>query len=114
MKVKSLVRLKPKERKVLKQLVSKGIEKVRKITRCRILLLSHEGKTDTDIMETLKVARNTVRQVRSRYAREGLDAAINERPRSGAPKKFTGRQRAKITAIACPLFLPNVHYNPQR
>jgi hypothetical protein len=52
-------------------------------------------------METLKVARNTVRQVRSRYAREDLDAAINERPRSGSPKKFTGRQRAKITAIAC-------------
>jgi transposase len=101
MKVKNLVRLKPKERQGLKQLISKGIEKARKITRCRILLLSHERKTDTHIMGTLKVARNTVRQVRSRYVQEGMDAAINEQPRSGAPKKFSGRQRAKITAIAC-------------
>jgi transposase len=101
MKVKNQVKLKPKERKGLKQLISKGTEKVRKITRCRILLMAHEGKTDTYIMETLEVARNTIRTVRARYIQEGLEAAINEQPRPGAPKKFTGRQRAKITAIAC-------------
>ena len=101
MKVKNQVKLKPKERKELKQLISKGTEKARKITRCRILLMANEGKTDTHIIETLQVARNTVRTVRSRYVKEGLEAAINEQSRSGAPKKFTGRQRAKITAIAC-------------
>jgi len=63
--------------------------------------MAHEGKTDTYIMETLEVARNTIRTVRARYIQEGLEAAINEQPRPGAPKKFTGRQRAKITAIAC-------------
>lgn len=101
MRIKNQVKLKLKERKKLKQLISKGTEKARKITRCRILLLSHEGKTDTHIIEALKVARNTIRQVRSRYVQEGLEAAINEQPRPGAPKKFTGRQKAKITAIAC-------------
>ncbi len=101
MKIKDKVKLKPKERKLLKQLISKGIEKARKITRCRILLLTDEGKTDTQIIEALKVARNTIRTVRFRYVREGLESAINEQPRLGAPKKFTGRQKAKITAIAC-------------
>ena len=101
MRTKNPVKLKPKERKELKQLIGKGTEKARKITRCRILLLAHEGKTDTQIIEALKVARNTIRTVRSRYVQEGLEAAINEQSRSGAPKKFTGRQRAKITAIAC-------------
>ena len=101
MKVKNQVKLKPKERELLKQLISKGSEKARKITRCRILLLAHEGKTDTQIIAALKVARNTMRAVRSRYAQEGLEAAINEQPRSGAPKKFSGRQKANITAIAC-------------
>jgi len=101
MKVKNQVKLKSKERKKLKQLISKGTEKARKITRCRILLMANEGKTDTHIIETLKVARNTIRTVRSRYVKEGLEAAINEQLRSGAPKKFTGRQKAKITAIAC-------------
>jgi len=101
MKIKDKVKLKPKERKLLKQLISKGSEKARKITRCRILLLANEGKTDTQIIEALKVARNTIRTVRFRYVREGLESAINEQPRLGAPKKFTGRQKAKITAIAC-------------
>ena len=101
MKVKNQVKVRPKEQELLKQLVSKGNEKARKITRCRILLLSHEGKTDTQIIDALRVARNTVRTVRSRYVQESLEAAINEQPRSGAPEKFSGRQRAKITAIAC-------------
>lgn len=101
MKVKNQVKVRPKEQELLKQLVSKGNEKARKITRCRILLLSHEGKTDTQIIDALKVARNTVRTVRTRFVQESLEAAINEHPRSGAPEKFSGRQRAKITAIAC-------------
>lgn len=101
MKVKNRVKLRPKEQELLKQLISKGTEKARKITRCRILLLADEGKTDTHIMEVLKTARNTIRTVRSRYVKEGLRAAVNEQSRSGAPKKFTGRQKAKITAIAC-------------
>jgi len=101
MKVKNQVKLRQKERELLKQLISKGSEKARKMTRCRILLLAHEGKTDTQIIEALQVARNTIRQVRSRFVQEGLQAAINEQPRPGAPKRFTGRQKAKITAIAC-------------
>lgn len=101
MKVKNEVKLGLKERGLLKQLVSRGSEKARKITRCRILLLADEGKSDTGIMEALKVARNTVKQVCARYVGEGLDVAINERSRTGAPERFIGRQRAKITAIAC-------------
>jgi putative transposase len=101
MKVKNQVRLRLKERALLKQIISKGSEKARKITRCRILLLADEGKTDTQIIEALMVARNTIRTVRSRYVREGLEAATNEQPRPGIPAKFSGRQKAKITAIAC-------------
>jgi len=101
MKRKNAVRLKVKEKELLRQLLSRGKERARKLTRCRILLLADEGKKDARIIESLRVARNTVRQVRQRYVREGLKAAINEHPRSGAPNKFSGRQKAKITAIAC-------------
>jgi len=100
-KRKNLVRLKQEERELLRRLVSKGKEKARKLTRCRILSLADEGKKDARIMESLEVARNTVRQVRSRYLKEGLEAALNEQPRSGAPEKFNGRQKVGITAIAC-------------
>jgi len=101
MKVKNQVKLDPKERELLKQLVSKGSEKARKITRSRILLLADDGKSDTQIIDALSISRNTIRTVRSRYVREGLEAAINEHPRPGAPEKFSGRQKAKITVIAC-------------
>ena len=101
MRTKRPVKLKPRERKELKKLISKGIAKARTITRARILLMAHEGKTDTHIIENLTVARNTIRAIRSRYIEGGLELALKERPRSGAPEKFTGRQRAKITAIAC-------------
>jgi transposase len=101
LEAKKKIRLKTKEQKLLKEIISKGSEKARKITRCRVLLLAGEGKNDTQIIEALGIARNTVKQIRSRYVHEGLEAAINERPRPGAPKKFSGRQRAKITAMAC-------------
>lgn len=101
MRKKNEVTLKPKDRALLKQLTGKGTEKARKITRCRILLLTDAGKTDTHIIEALGIARNTIRQVRQRYTQEGLESAINEQSRSGTPEKFTGAQRAKITAIAC-------------
>ena len=101
MRKKNLVKLKPKDQELLKQFVSKGSQKVRTITRCRILLMANERKTDTEILEALKVARNTIRTVRFRYVHDGLEAAINEQPRPGAPNKFTGRDEAKVTAIAC-------------
>lgn len=98
---KNRVTLEPKERKVLKGLISKGKENARTITRCRILLLADKGQSNSSVIEALGIARNTIRQVRARYVKEGLDAAIKERPRPGAPTKFTGAHKAKITAIAC-------------
>lgn len=101
MKQKNWIKLKTKERKYLKDLVSKGKEKARKLTRCRILLLSDEKNGDSAIMKALQIARNTVREVRQRYVVEDLEAAINERPRPGSPSIFSGKQKAKITALAC-------------
>jgi len=86
---------------MLQELIGKGKEKARALTRCRILLLADKGETDSRIIEALGTVRNTVRQARRRYVKEGINAAIYERPRSGAPKKFSGRQMARITALAC-------------
>lgn len=101
MKKLNEVKLTAKERQILKELVRKGKEKARKLTRCRILLLSDTGKSDSEIINVLEISRNTIRQVRKRYNLSGVEAAINEKERPGAPKKFTGKQKAKITALAC-------------
>lgn len=101
MRKQNLVRLKKKGHRLLQKLISKGKEKARTLTRCRILLLADKGETDSGIIKALGLARNTVRQVRQRYTEEGINAAIYERPRSGAPHKFSGKQKAQITALAC-------------
>ncbi len=95
------IRLKEKERKVLQELISKGKEKARTLTRCRILLLADKGETDSEIVKALGSVRNTIRQIRQRYIKEGINAAIYEKPRPGAPNKFNGKQLAQITALAC-------------
>jgi|SRR5579871_4733288 len=95
------VELKAKEVRVLKSMISKGTEKSRKITRCRILLLCHENKTKMTIASMLSVNPNTVSNTCRRYTEEGLESAINEKPRSGAPTLFDGKLKAKITALAC-------------
>mgnify|MGYP001568074737 CR=1 FL=1 len=101
MQKKNLIKLKLEDQKLLKQIIAKGNQKARVITRSRILLMANDGKTDTQIIEALDTARNTIRTVRYRYVHQGLESAINEQPRPGAPSKFTGRDKARITAIAC-------------
>lgn len=95
------IKLKAKEEKVLKALISKGTEKARKITRCRILLLCHANRPKKEIASAFSVDLNTISNVCRRYLEEGLEAAINEKPRPGAPTLFDGKVRAKITALAC-------------
>lgn len=101
MNKKYMVRLKNDERKTLNEFTRKGSDKARKLRRCQILLLSDEGKVDTEIAKVLKISVGTVTNVRKRYDNAGLESALNEKPRLGAPRKFHERHRAKITALAC-------------
>ena len=101
MNKKYVIKLKTSEQEKLNELTSKGTQKARKLRRCRILLLGDEGKTDVEIAKILKVSVGTVANIRRRYVNEGLESALNEKRRPGAPRKFRGRQKAKITALAC-------------
>jgi putative transposase len=49
----------------------------------------------------LSIDLHTITNVCRRYLEEGLEAAISEKPRSGAPTIFDGKLKAKITALAC-------------
>jgi transposase len=98
--------LSDKERKYLRKLVNTGTEKARKLTRARILLLTDESPSglsnkDKEIMDSLGVCARTVAATRERFVEEGIEGALNEKPRSGRPREFTGREEAKLTLIAC-------------
>jgi transposase len=71
------------------------------LTRARILLLSDGGKTDAQIAEALGIGRSTVERTRQKYAQEGLEVALSEKPRPGAKPKLDERQRAYLVALAC-------------
>ncbi len=49
------------------------------------------GYSNKEIVKVLKISRPTVNRIRKRYCQEGLDSAINDKPRSGAPPKFAVR-----------------------
>jgi len=89
------------QRGFLGDITRKGKESARKINRGRVLLLADEGKKDREIMETLRISDGTVERVRKRFILEGLDIAINEKPRPGQPKKLDGRGEAILIATAC-------------
>ncbi|MFH1440634.1 MAG: helix-turn-helix domain-containing protein [Candidatus Omnitrophota bacterium] len=99
-KVKVL-KLNPKDQKKLKELTRSGTLKSRKLNRCRILLLSAEKKTKKEIAKILNMSPVTVIETCKRYREGDLNTALNEKPRPGAPGIFNGKQKAKITALAC-------------
>ncbi len=96
-----IVSLKEQEREGLKQYLRKGKSSARSQTRARILLLSDEGHDDEMIAEALKVSKSTVSRIRTRYCEGGLDHALHEKARSGAPPKIDGRIEAQLTLLAC-------------
>jgi transposase len=94
------VRLTPEQRESLEQLRTQGLPRKQRY-RIDILLRAHEGDTDQEIADDLGVHPATVQRVRRRFAEHGLDPALNDRPRSGAPPKLDGKQEAMVIALAC-------------
>ena len=95
------IELPKKEREFLCQFVKKGTKKARAIARANVLLLSDEGYSNKHISEVTKVHRQSIWRIKKRYMEEGLNSALEEKPRSGKPKKYTDKEEAEIIAMAC-------------
>lgn len=95
------VELSVEERETLQQLRRKGKVSARKLNRARILLLSDAGRCESDIRAILGTSGNTIWRTKVRYNEGGLDWALNEEPRLGAPTKLDGKQTAFLVALAC-------------
>lgn len=99
--IKHEVKLTPKERQKLLAIVSKGRNQAVVIRRAHILLKSAEGKTDREICDQLYIGEETVRRTRLRFCEDGLDKALEDKPRPGAESKLDEGQAAHLTALAC-------------
>ena len=85
----------------LKQLVSKGKESARKLTRARALQFLHQGQHPQQISDSLGISVATLFNLKKRYHQEGLQRAIAEKARPGQPRKVTQQVEAQITQLAC-------------
>lgn len=95
------IKLSSSEIEFLRTFKSSGKRSQREYDRANILLLLDKGKLDTEIVDFLEVERTTVWRTRKRYLEEGLEKSLQEKERSGQPKKYGDKQKAEIIAMAC-------------
>jgi putative transposase len=95
------ISLTKEDREFLEQFVKKGTKKARAIARAKVLLFADEGYRHDEISKMTNIHRQSIWRIKKRYVEEGLDSAINEKPRSGQPKKYTEKEEAEIIAMTC-------------
>lgn len=97
---KQHVQLTETDRTYLEALISKGETKAKVYHRALGLLELDCGKTYTAVSEVIPVSIPTLSGWATGYAENGLKV-LADQPRSGRPVEIDGKQRAKITALAC-------------
>ena len=97
---KEHVKLSHADRAALTDLLARGSLPAKAFKRATGLLELNRGKTLQAVAATLGVNYNTVAAWRDRYQQVGLQG-LQDQPRSGRPITINGKQRAKLTALAC-------------
>lgn len=92
--------LTPTDRSYLETFLRKGEKRVQQFKRATALLELDRGKAQTTIATIVGISRSAVNTWAKRYRQEGL-TMLHDKPRSGRPIEIDGRQRAKVTALAC-------------
>jgi transposase len=95
------VKLKPLDRKKLKEMMSRGRESVRVVKRARVLQVMGEGKSAEKAAAAAGVSAHTARRVGKRYVAYGLQRALGEDPRPGKERIGKPRQEQEVVAMLC-------------
>jgi transposase len=101
MNIRYRVTLTDDERSALEALIQKGKVSARRVKRAQILLAADQGSADEAISNNVAVGTSTVYRTKQRFVEEGLDRALSERPREGAPRKLDVQDEAMLCAVAC-------------
>ena len=95
------VKLTATERRAVGRLRSRGEHLAREVNRAHILAALDAGLSDTQIAAVLGVSRMVIWRTRSAFQEKGLEYALHDIARSGAPTSYTTADEAAITALAC-------------
>lgn len=101
MNIRYRVTLTTEERQQLELLVRGGTSAARRIKRAQILLAADGGSKDEVIAQHIGVGGATVYRTKQRFVEDGLELALNEAPRPGAPRKLGAADESLLIAVAC-------------
>lgn len=95
------------ERGLLEEMTRKGKTAAAKFIHARALLLCDAGTHGdpwkvAEVAAALGVTTRTIEHLKQRFVEEGIDAALERKPRVTPPKvTFGGEFDARLTALAC-------------
>ena len=98
---KNGVRLTAEQRDQLEHLVRAGKSTARVVTRARILLKTDQGWPAPQVAQALDVVDGTVYRIKRRFAEDGMDGALKDRPQAHRRRKLDDRGEAHLIALAC-------------
>ena len=98
---RAAVQLTEEERKYLEKIKRTSKEEARKVKRAEIILLSASGTSDFKIKKMLNVHRATVKNCLDKCVNMGVEAALKDLPRNGAPQEIPDEDRTWIISEAC-------------
>ena len=84
----------------LEALVRGGKGAVRRLKRAQLLLAADAGSTDETIAQNVAVGTSTIYRTKQRFVEEGLERALSEAPRPGAPRKLGPSDESLLIALA--------------
>ena len=85
----------------LETFTESGISQVRELKRALALLMLKDGLSINQASKDLGLSIGTLYTLRKKYRVGGLKNALYDKPRSGRPPEIFGKDKAKITALAC-------------
>jgi transposase len=102
------VTLTEQERKELEALTHRGKTHARRFIHARALLLCDAGPDGpawsvADIAAALGVTDRTIEHLKKRFVEDGIEAALERKPRERPPREviFDGAFEARLIALAC-------------
>ena len=91
----------PKDQKVLKNVLSGGVQQVRVALRALALLQLAKGESAPRIAGFVRLTPQAVRRIGHRYRQGGLERALYEKDRPGAVPLLEDSQKQRIIAMVC-------------
>jgi len=102
------VTLTPEERNQLESMTRRGKTHARRFIHARALLLCDAGADGpawnvSDVATALGVTSRAIEHLKKRFVEEGLEAALERKPREKPPREvtFDGAFEARLIALAC-------------